>query len=108
MNIGFPKQGFHRLNINAGWLKKDFAELSAAEFFKLFMRIEVVVLEENLAHKGETIGMNAGAWQADENIAGFGFGHNQLILIDRADAETGQIVMFRIVHIGHFSGLAAD
>uniref|UniRef100_A0A914YK63 Uncharacterized protein n=1 Tax=Panagrolaimus superbus TaxID=310955 RepID=A0A914YK63_9BILA len=53
--------------------------------------------------------MRAGRGDADQHVAG---GHAgavlQLALLHRGDREAGQVVLAGGVHVGHFSGFAAD
>src|SRR5690606_5251148 len=60
-------------------------------------------------HERIAIGMNAGAGEAEQNVAGRDLLARQLLAaFNRADAEAGEVVIARRVHTRHLCGFAAD
>ena len=65
--------------------------------------------EEELAGEGVSIGMEAGGGQADEDVSGFDFcAGDELVAVDGADDEAGEVVLTLGVEAGHLGGFAAD
>ncbi len=65
--------------------------------------------KKQLAGQRVSVGMQAGGGQADQHIAGFdAHAGDQLVPVDRADDEAGQIVLAIGIEAGHLSGFSAD
>ena len=65
--------------------------------------------EEQLAGQRVAVGVQAGGGQADEHVAGLDVcAGDELVAIDGADDEAGQVVFAVGVEAGHLRGFAAD
>ncbi len=66
-------------------------------------------LEEQLAGQRIAVGMQAGRGKADEHIAGLDLGAgDQLLFVNNADDEAGEVVFAVGIKARHLGGLSAD
>ncbi|KAG1537029.1 hypothetical protein G6F50_014939 [Rhizopus delemar] len=95
-----------RLHVQAGRRHQRIDQLHAAFQLQIGRLAGAVV---DAAHQRIAVGVRAGRSDADQHVTGGDAGAIlQFALFDRGDGEAGQVVLARGVHVGHFSGFAAD
>ena len=97
------------LHVNLGRSEQHVAKLLTAQFVQYGVHGVAGLLEQGLAHQGETVGMHAGGRQADKHVAlSDGGAVDDSGLFGHADREASQIVLVLVIHARHLGGLAAD
>src|SRR5688500_4017508 len=67
------------------------------------------IVRDQAAHQAETVGMNARAGEAENDIARLdSLPGQRLGALDRSDTEASEVIIARGVHAGHFRRLAAN
>ena len=109
LDIHFFQHFQHRLDVDLGGGQQGLAEGLAAQLCGGRLQDGGVAVDvKNFAHQRETVGMEAGGGQGDDDIAGLhGLVIEDLFLVHNAHGETGQIVLVLRHHARVLSGLAA-
>ena len=108
LDLDFSQQRQHGLDVDLGRGQQRFAQGLASQGLYLFFQIGVLHVED-LADEGETVGVNAGGGQSEDDVA---FLHGLVVddggFIHDAGGIAGQVVFIFGVEARHLRGLAAD
>ena len=99
----------HRLDVDLGGSQQGIAQGLAAQLGGGGVQnIGIVVNIKDLAHQRETVGMNTGGGQSEDDIASLhGLVVQDLFLVHNAHSETGQIVLILRHHARVLGSLTA-
>jgi len=112
MGEGLDPPGLHqrkeRSDIDSGWRNQRFDQQYVGIEQRRAVHLPALVLRQT-ADQRKAVGMDAGGFQAKQQVAGFdgGTGH-RLLAFHRADTETGKVIIAFRIHAWHFGGFAAD
>ena len=96
-----------RLHINARGLQQGFAEF--ARFIERGRGVpRKFFVGDDFAHQREAVAVRATGRDAEYHIAKcYIFLRQDFVALDRADRETGKVIITIAIHAGHFGGFAA-
>ncbi len=108
MDVDLLQNLQYRLDIDPGGCKQHVAE-RVGQAVVLLAKIQVVVFEDDLTHKGKAVGVNSCGCKPHKNVTHLNLGAvNELGFLDSTHGKARNIVLVFAVHVGHLGGLATN
>src|SRR5579875_1104403 len=103
-----PQDVLDRSHVDACRLQQFLTD-SAAQFWHEIADLQPGVIENYLAYQTVAVGVQSGTGQAEHHVAGLnGPAIDDVIALDNADAETGHVVIARLIEVRQNSRFATD